>query len=65
MIFCERGIMKGRELSNISTVAGLSGIFLRRNVTLMFVSHLLFHITSVDLYANVVTWSGNTFLTQI
>ena len=51
------------EMLNGSTAARLSEIFLPRGVTLMFVSHLLLHITSVDLYANVVTYSGNTFLT--
>ena len=55
MSCCEHGIMKGRELLTVSTAARLSGIFLPRGVTLMFVSHLLLHIKSVDLYANVVT----------
>jgi hypothetical protein len=55
MSCCEPGIMKGRELLSVSTAARLSGISLPRGVTPMFVSHLLLHITSVDLHANVVT----------
>ena len=46
---CEQGGTKAKELSNGSRAARLSGIFLPRGITLMFVSHLLLHITSVDL----------------
>jgi hypothetical protein len=36
MICCEHGSVKGRELLNISTNAGLSRSFLPRDVTVMF-----------------------------